>query len=101
MRAGGTSCSRGFVRALRSKTHRDVPGRKINDRCRNEERGYLAWAAFHQGRVLAFDDVESADARSDMNANVLGILRRDLQARHLHRFFRRGKSKVDKATHLL
>ena len=38
--------------------------------------------------VFALDDVETADAGADVNADALGILRRDLQAGHaawLHR----------------
>ena len=34
----------------------------------------LARAAFHQVRVLAFDDVKPAYARPDVNADMLGVL---------------------------
>ena len=46
-----------------------------------------------QRGVFALDDVESADAGADVNADAFVILRRDLQARHLHRFIAAAMAK--------
>ena len=78
-----------------------MPGREIHDGCRNKERRDLARTAFHQRSVLALDDVESADTRADMHADVFRVLRRDLQAGHAHGFFRRRHRQVNEAAHLL
>ena len=51
--------------------------------------------ALEQVRVFALDDVESADSRSDMHADAVGIGVRYLQVRHFHRFFRRGKARYE------
>ena len=51
--------------------------------------------------MLALDDIEPADSRTDMNADPLGIFRRDFQARRLHRFVRGRQREVDEAAHLL
>src|SRR4030088_306055 len=51
--------------------------------------------------MLALDYVKSADAGTDMHADVLAIFGRDLQLRHLHRFFGGGDCEVNEATHLL
>ena len=85
MRAGGAGGGRGFVRALGAEAHGDVAGRQVHDRCRNEEGGDLARAAFEQGAVFALDDVESADAGADVHADALGNFRRDFEAAGLHR----------------
>jgi len=101
MSAGGAGCGRGFIRALGSETHGDLAGRKIDDGRGNKERGNLARTALHQCRVFALDDVESADAGTDVYAHALGIFRRDLQTRHFERFIRRGQGQMDEASHFL
>ena len=56
-----------------------MPGRQVHDGRRNKERGNLARAAVQHVAVLALDDVEPADAGADVNADALGVFRRDLQ----------------------
>ncbi len=51
--------------------------------------------------MLALDNVEPADTGADVYANILRVLRRDLQAGHAHGFFRRRHCQVDEAAHLL
>src|SRR5579864_124386 len=100
MRAGGASGRRRFIRALGAVAHRNLAGREIHDRRWNKERRYLARAAFDEVRVLAFDDVESADSRTDVHAYVFRILRRDLKAGGLHSFIRGGDGEVNEPGHL-
>src|SRR5262249_48901328 len=57
-------------------------------------------AAVHERRMLAFNDVKTADARPDVHAHALGIFRRDRQSRHLDRFIGRRQGEVDEAAHL-
>ena len=57
----------------RAIANRNVTGGEIDDGRRNEERGDLARAALHQLDVLALDDVESADAGGDVNADFIEI----------------------------
>ena len=79
----------------------DVPGGQIDDGGRNEKGRDLARPAVQQAGVLALDHIESADPGADVDAHALGNLGRDLQARSLHGFIRRGQGQVDEAAHLL
>src|SRR5208337_4434122 len=101
MGAGGAGRGRGLIRSLGAVTHGDVPGGQVDDGGGNEERRDFARPAFDQCGVLALNDVESADAGPDMHADMLGVLRGDLQFRHLERFVAGGDSQVDEAPHLL
>src|SRR5208283_3596080 len=96
--AGGRG---GFVRSLGAETHGDVAGGKIDDGGGYKERRNLARSTIEKSGVFAFDDIESADAGADVDANALGIFRRDLQAGHFERFIRGGQRQVDEASHLL
>ena len=58
------------VRSLGAEPDRDLAGREIDDRRRNEKRRDLARAAFEQRLVLALDRGESADARGDEHADA-------------------------------
>ena len=49
--------------------------------------------------MLALDDVESADARADKDADALAVLGRDLQAGAFDGFMRGGESEMDEARH--
>ena len=51
--------------------------------------------------MFALDDVEPADAGTDVNADALRNFRRDFQAAHLHRLVGRSQREVDEAAHLL
>ncbi len=51
--------------------------------------------------MFALDDVESADAGADVDADHLGVFGSHLELRHLHRFFRGGDGEVNEAAHLL
>src|ERR1019366_2643292 len=54
-----------------------------------------------QRLMLAFDDLEPADAAADIDAYFLGDLRRDFQSGILEGEIRRRYSELDKAPHLL
>src|SRR5579871_250457 len=101
MRAGRARSGSGFVWPLSPVSHRDLPGSKIDDRRRNEKRRDLARPAFDQGGVLAFDNVESADARSDVYAHPLLVLGLNLEAGHMESFVGCGDGEMDEAPHLL
>ena len=101
MSAGGTGRRGRFVRSLGAETHGDLPSRKIDNGRRNKEGRNLARTAFHQRGVLAFDDVEPSDPRSDVNSHALIVLRGNLELRHLDRFIGGGNRHVNEASHLL
>ena len=50
--------------------------------------------------MLAFDDVEAADAGADVNADHLGVRFIDDEAGVLHGLLRGGHGEVDEAAHL-
>ena len=64
----------------------DVAGGEVDDGAGDEEGGDLAGAAGEHGGVLAFDDVEAADAGADVDAETIGDLTGDLEAGVLHGF---------------
>ncbi len=98
---GGASRGRRGIRALRSVADRDVARCKVHDCGRNEKRGDLARAAIQIFRMLALDDVESADARSDVDAGSVGEFRCDLKPGHANREIRRSHRQMDEPRHLL
>src|SRR6185295_8582266 len=57
--AGGAG---GLVRALCVVANTDMAGGQVNDGGRNKKRRYLPWAAMDEVGMLAFDDIESANA---------------------------------------
>ena len=67
------------IGALGAEAHGDMSGCQVHDGGGNEERRNLARARLRAGRVFALDDIESADARADVNADPLRIFRRDFQ----------------------
>src|SRR5215469_10463826 len=101
MSAGGAGGSRGLVRALRSEAHGNVAGGEVHDGGGNEERRDLARTAFEESSMFALDDVESADAGPDVDADALADCRSDFEAARLHRFLRRSEGKVNEAAHFL
>src|SRR5208283_1842071 len=98
--AGGAGRGRGLVRSLGAKTHGDVAGGEVDDGRGNKKRGNLSRAAFDEGGVFAFDDVETADAGTDMNTDPLGVFGGDPQPRHFESLIRCGDGEVDEASHL-
>ncbi len=51
--------------------------------------------------MFALDDVESADAGADVDADHLGVFRGDFQLRHFNGFVGGGDGEVNEAAHLL
>ena len=51
--------------------------------------------------MLAFDDLEPADARANENANCVGIFGSHLQPSHIHRKIRSGNGEMHEPGHLL
>ena len=68
---------------LAPNAHGNVSGGEVDDGGGNEEGRDLARSAFEERGVFALDDVESADAGADVNADHLGVFGRDFQLRHL------------------
>ena len=77
----------------------DMPGGQVDDRGRNEKRRNLARAAIEQAEVLALDDIESANAGSDVNPNPLAKSRASLPGLTFHGFIRGRQGKVNEAAH--
>ena len=73
MRGSGTGCGGGGIRPARSVTNGNISGSKIDDGGRNEKRRNLVGAAVQQLAVLPLDDVESADARGNINTDIVQI----------------------------
>src|ERR1700730_19303837 len=92
--AGGAGRGRRFIWALGAEAHGNVSGGEVDDGGGNEEGGDLAGPALHERGMFPLDHVESADARADMNADILGVFGRDLELRHLHRFIGGGDGEV-------
>src|SRR5690348_2326275 len=101
MGTGSARCGRGLIRTFSAIANAYVSRRKIDNRSRNKKRRDLARAAGHQRFMLAFNDVKPAHAGSDVDSHAGSILRRDLQARHLHGFIGGSQGEVDEAAHLL
>ena len=95
--AGGRSR---LVGTFRAPADTDVAGSQIDDRRRDEEGRDTPRAAVHQGRVLALDDIEAADAGADMYADVVGVFGSDPQGGVLHGLLSSGHGEVNEAAHL-
>jgi hypothetical protein len=63
-----------------AKANRHLPGRKIDDAGRNEERRDLPRAAFQQRSMFPLDHRESANTGPDEHPGALGSFRSDDQA---------------------
>ena len=81
---GGAGGCRGFVGAARAVLDGDVAGGEVDDGAGDEEGRDLAGAAVEQIDVLAFDDVEAADAGADVDADAIAIFVGDLEAGVCH-----------------
>src|ERR1019366_6851133 len=79
----------------------DLSGGEVDDAGGNKERRDLSRSAFHQRGVLALDDVKAAYARADVDADVLRVFRRHLEARHVDGLGGGGQREVNEAAHLL
>src|SRR5579884_780145 len=101
VRAGGAGSRGGLIGASGAVFNADLAGGEVDDRRRNEERRYLARTALQHGAVLALDNVEPADAGTNVDTDTVGNRIGDLQAGHLHGLMRGSKSKVDEARHFL
>ncbi len=77
MGASGTCRDDGHVRAFQAEHDGKIAGNHVDDGAGNEERRYLASAAFIVGVVHLFDQAQAADAGTDGNADTLGVLIRD------------------------
>ena len=82
-------------------TDADLSGGEVDDSRGNEERRDLARAAVEQVIVLAFDDIESADAGTDVDPGTLGhLFVFDFVIGHAQRFITGGNGEMDEAPHL-
>ncbi len=77
-----------------------MTGGEVDDGAGDEEGRDLAGTAVEQVDVFALDDVESADAGADVDADAVAVLRRDLKAGVSHGLRRGGEGEVDEAAHL-
>ena len=75
------SRGRGGIGPARAVANGNHAGGQIDDGRGNEKRGDASRAAFEQLGVLALDDVESADARGDVDARGFGDRRSRFPAR--------------------
>ena len=73
---GGAGGGGGLVGAARAVVDGDVAGGEVDDGAGDEEGRDLARAAGEQVDVLALDDVESADAGADVDADAVVVRRR-------------------------
>ncbi|MCU1249468.1 MAG: uncharacterized protein JWQ49_2497 [Edaphobacter sp.] len=81
---GGAGGCGGLVGAARAVFDGDVAGGEVDDGTGDEEGRDLAGAAVEQIDVLAFDDVEAADAGADVDADAIAIFVGDLEAGVCH-----------------
>ena len=100
VRGTGAGGGGGLVGTLGAVLDGDVAGGEVNDGRGDEEGRDLARAAVEHVGVLALDDVETADAGTDVDADGLGVLWRDLEAGVLHGLLCGGHGEVDEAAHL-
>src|SRR5580700_306767 len=70
---GGAGSGSGGIRALSAVTNRNVTGSEIDDRGRNEKGRNSAGASVDQFPVLALDDIETANAGGNVDANFVEI----------------------------
>ncbi len=77
----------------------DVAGGEVDDGTGDEEGRDLAGTTVEQVDVLTFDDVKSADAGADVDADVVAIFLGDLEAGVFHGFCGSGQGEVDETAH--
>ena len=99
VRRSGACGGGGGVRALGSITNGNVAGSEIDDGGRNEKGRDSAWAALDQFPVLAFDDVETADAGGNVDADFVEVRIRGLPVRGFYGEVRSSQSDLDEAAH--
>ncbi len=99
VRGSGASRGGGGIRSLGAIANGDVSGSEIDDGGRNEKGRDLAWSALDQFPVLAFDDVETADAGGNVNADFVEVRIRGLPVRGFYGEIRAGQSDLDEAAH--
>src|SRR5262249_22025077 len=90
----------GRIWALGPEPDRDLAGGKVNDRGRNEERGYAPGTTLKKLLMFALDHAEPADARSDIRSYPVSLILRDRQAGIVHRFLRGCDCEVNEDVHL-
>jgi len=73
VRAGRARGRHPGVRAFRPEAHRDLSGRKIHQRRKDEERRHAIGSPFEQDLMLALDRLKSADPAPDRHADAWGI----------------------------
>ena len=91
----------GGIRALCAEAQRHLAGRKVHNRRQDEERRDPIGPAFEQDAVLAFDDLEPADAAADQHTDASRIRRLHAEPARLDRHGRRGNRELDEASTLL
>ena len=89
------------VRTAGAEADRHLTGRQVDDRRGNEERRDAARTAVEQFRMLTLDGAESADARRDEDADLVGDLRRDRQLRIVDGELARRDREEDEGVDLL
>ncbi len=95
---GAGGCG-GLVGSARAVFDGHVSGGEVDDGAGNEEGRNLAGTAVEQVDVFALDDVETADAGADVNADSVAVLRRDLKTGVGHSLGGGGECEVDEAAH--
>ena len=79
MRAGSAGGGRRLVRSFGAESHETCPAARFTIAAGIKKGEILRGPPFHQRSVFALDDVEPADARADVHAHPLCILRRDFR----------------------
>ena len=93
MRAGGAGGSGSFIGTFSAPANADLSGSKVDDGGGNKKRRDLARATGQHGAVFALNNVETADAGANMDADPLGVFRRNLQSGRFECFLSRGQAK--------
>ncbi len=101
MRGSGASRSSGGIRPFRTIANGNLPRSQIDDRRRNEKRRNLVRAAVQQLAMFALNDVESADAGRNVDANLIQIRILRFPVGGLHRKIRAGQRDLNETRHLL
>src|ERR1700722_6792352 len=89
----------GGIRALGAIANGDVAGSQIDDGGRDEKGRDSAWTALDQFPVLAFDDVETADAGRDVDADFVEVRIFGLPVGGFYGEIRSRESDLDEAAH--
>src|SRR5580692_8618469 len=96
---GGAGGGSGGIRAFGTVTNGNVAGSEIDDSRRNEKGRDSAWPALDQFPVLAFDDVETADAGGDVNADFVEVRIFGLPVGGFDGEVRTGQGDLNEAAH--